>query len=132
MCGLKPCKSCEAKSRKRSSKLNGISMKKKFSKPLNTAVGAGAGLIAANMLNNVSFVASNPLIGNIAKIGLGVYLASSQKGMLGSAGLGIAASGVYSAAKTAIPGIGYLPPVGSTSVHSVAGTYNYGPAVVVD
>ena len=109
-------------------------MKKKYQKPLVMIGGLAVGLAAGHYTNQLNFMAANPLVGNAVKFGLGVIGAVSTKGFAQSVAYGIGAHGLYGGAKTVMPSIGYLPPVGSTSVHMVAGpgAYEYGPTMIVD
>lgn len=76
------------------------------------ALPAALGYLAADLLTkNLSFLSSNPTIGNVVKIGAGALLAG-QGGMFGGLGVGMAANGVVSFAKPVfnLNGVGLLPP----------------------
>lgn len=76
------------------------------------AIPAALGFLAADLLTkNLSFLSSNPTVGNAVKIGAGVLLAG-QGGMLSGLGVGMAANGVVSFAKPVfnLNGVGLLPP----------------------
>ena len=76
------------------------------------AVPAALGFLAADLLTkNLSFLSSNPTVGNGVKIVAGAFLAG-QGGMLGGLGVGMAANGVVSFAKPVfnLNGMGLLPP----------------------
>ena len=79
---------------------------------IQEAVPAALGFLAADLLTkNLSFLSSNPTIGNVVKIGAGALIAG-QGGMLAGVGIGIAANGVVSFAKPVfnLNGMGLLPP----------------------
>lgn len=79
---------------------------------IQEAVPAALGFLAADLLTkNLSFLSSNPTIGNVVKIGAGALIAG-QGGMLAGVGVGIAANGVVSFAKPVfnLNGMGLLPP----------------------
>jgi len=77
------------------------------------ALPVALGYLAADLLTkNLSFLSSNPTVGNAVKIGAGVLLAGQGGGMMAGLGVGIAANGVVSFAKPVfnLNGVGLLPP----------------------
>lgn len=100
MCGVKPCRKCDAKKarmngvkRKRMAKRTYRSKKDIGSQLMNIGV-AAVGYIVADQVNKLPFVNSNPVIGNAIKLGVGAYLASTGKSpMIVSAAGGMALNG---------------------------------------
>lgn len=120
------CSVCQ-KSRKR---INGMK-KTNLTKTLGDVAAGTAGLVAAQMLNKVSFIGANPMIGGAVKIVGGAILAGSSKGIMQKVAMGVALGGGVDLATNfltpKVEGIGYLGTRGgSTSVANVAG---YGPIV---
>lgn len=98
---------------------------------INQALPVAVGFLAGKLLTkNISFLSSNPTMGNVVKIAGGALLAG-QGGMLAGVGVGIAADGVASFAGPVfnISGMGLLPP-GNPSRY-VAGTPGAGMGLVV-
>ena len=76
------------------------------------ALPAAIGYVAADLLTkNLSFLSTNPTMGNLVKVAGGAFLAT-QGGMLSGVGVGIAANGVVAFAKPVfnLNGMGLLPP----------------------
>ena len=76
------------------------------------ALPAAIGYVAADLLTkNLSFLSTNPTMGNLVKVAGGAFLAT-QGGMLSGVGVGMAANGVVSFAKPVfnLNGVGLLPP----------------------
>ena len=113
MCGVKPCRACNAKKARMSGvkKRNMARSTKGLGNQLTNVGLAAIGFIAADQLNKVGFIQSNPAIGNFVKLGLGAYLAmSSRNAMLVSAAQGMALNGAIGVGKQygVVSGIGQI------------------------
>lgn len=108
-------------------------MKKSHMNLVTSGVKVGAGFIVGRMAaQKVTFLQTNPYFSAVGQVVLAAVL--SGMGKTGKeVALGVAASGIIDGVKAVAPGmsaqlgingVGYLPPVGSTSVHSVAGLGN--------
>lgn len=100
-------------------------MKKNMLGNLNSvALGAG-GFIAAQQLNRVPFLQSNPLLGAGAKVAIGLLLSSGKAKMLQPVGMGMAVAGVTQLVGNVIgqAGVSGFLPAGSLDVASVSGGY---------
>jgi len=99
----------------------------------NSALPIGLGFLAAEMLGSKITISANPLIQNGVLIAAGAFLASSSKGMIGTAGLGIAAKGVVGIVGQYVSpgahGIGLYP--GNRHQFNIAGSYGDGGSVRV-
>lgn len=76
------------------------------------ALPAAAGFLLADLATkNLSFLSTNPTLGNGIKVAAGALLAG-QGGMMAGLGVGMAANGVVSFAKPVfnLSGMGLLPP----------------------
>lgn len=77
------------------------------------ALPVAVGYLVGDLLTkNLSFLSSNPIMGNVIKIGAGVLLAGQGGGMMAGLGVGVAANGVVNFAKPVfkLDGMGLLPP----------------------
>lgn len=136
MCGRKPCRACAQKAR-----VSGTRKRKKMARrrkkgdiagQLTNVALAGAGYLVADQVNKLPFVSSNPQIGNFVKLGIGTYLAMTQRNpMLVSAAQGMALNGALGAARQygIVSGIGQIALPGgmryggnSTAIPGVAGS----------
>ena len=71
-----------------------------------TVLGVAGGFGTANKVKGISFLANNPLIGNLAVFGLGLLMPNLLKNQLGRAiGIGMALSGVKGVINDNAPGI---------------------------
>lgn len=101
--------SCNGMKRKHK-KINGLNTGGIGNILMQEAIPAALGFLAADLATkNLSFLSSNPTIGNVVKIAGGALLASSGGGMMAGLGVGIAANGVVSFAKPVF-NLGLLPP----------------------
>lgn len=117
------CKTCKSKRRRRSN-ISGMK-KNQIGSTVKDGLLVAGGYAAANILNNkVSFVQSNPIIGVIAPIALGVLL----KGKQGTGGCALAsgmiAAGIVQGVKTFVPGIAE-----SVGIAGYISRSNYTPGV---
>lgn len=102
------CSSC-MNGMKRKKRINGFNTGGMGNTLIQEAVPAAIGFLAADLLTkNLSFLSSNPTIGNAVKIVGGAILAG-QGGFLAGIGVGISANGVVSFAKPVF-NMGLLPP----------------------
>ncbi len=110
------------------SKVRGMKTKGLVSSLTNSALPIGLGFLAAEMLGSKITISANPLIQNGVLIAAGAFLASSSKGMIGTAGLGIAAKGVVGIVGQYVTpganGIGLYP--GNRHQFNIAGSYGDG------
>lgn len=107
MCG------CMNGMKKRKNRMSGLKTGGLVNIVTNEALPVALGYLAADLLTkNLSFLSSNPTVGNAVKIGAGVLLAGQGGGMMAGLGVGIAANGVVSFAKPVfnLSGVGLLPP----------------------
>lgn len=90
---------------------------------LNSVALGTVGFIAAKQLDRVEFIASNPLVGAAAKIGIGLFLAAGRNKMFQPAGMGMAVAGATQLVGNVVGGAGVsgFLPGGSLNVASVAG-----------
>jgi hypothetical protein len=102
------CKSCGGTCGSRRNKsISGMNTKK-LTPLLKTGAGVAAGLIAANMVSNLSFAQANPMLKIILPIA-GAFAVNSFMGKSGgSIAMGMVAQGVNQGIKT------YLPSVAAT------------------
>lgn len=102
--------------------MNGMSKKKRMN-GLKTggvvgiltqqALPIAVGYVAGDLLTkNLSFLSTNPTMGNLAKVAIGALVAANGGDMLAGVGVGVAANGVVSFAKPVfnLNGMGLLPP----------------------
>lgn len=141
---------CSCRNKKK--RINGMKFKTKAIVPTATKAGAmAAGFVGARMLNSVPMFMEKPAVGGAIKLGIGVFLGSTQKGIVGDIGMGVAIDGALSVVGHLTQkeggGSSLIPPgvygIGtpgypnylnggnsaSTQVHSVAGS-NYQNIIV--
>lgn len=90
---------------------------------LNSVAFGTLGFIAAKQLDRIDFVASNPLVGAAAKIGIGLFAAAGRNKMIQPVGMGMALAGATQLVGNVVSGAGVsgFLPGGSLGVASVAG-----------
>lgn len=98
---------------------------------LNSVALGTLGFIAARQLDRIEFVASNPLVGAAAKIGIGLFIAAGRNKTFQPAGMGMAVAGATQLVGDVVGGAGVsgFLPGGSLNVASVAGGM---PRIVVN
>lgn len=81
-----------------------------------TVLPAAIGYLAGQILSKqLTFLSNNPMVGNLVKIGGGIFLAGQGKGMVSGIGAGIAINGAADLVlpalqKSGLAGINLLPP----------------------
>lgn len=108
----------------RKSKISGIMKKNAIMGNLNSVAFGTLGFIAAKQLDRLDFVATNPLVGAAAKLGIGLFIAAGRNKMFQPAGMGMALAGATQLVGNVVGGAGVsgFLPGGSLNVASVAGS----------
>lgn len=98
---------------------------------LNSVLLGAGGFIVAKQLDRVQFIAANPLVGALAKAGLGLVIAANKNKTIAPIGMGMAVAGVTQLAGNFLQqaGVAGFLPYRSTDVASVAGDM---PNVIVN
>lgn len=100
-------------------RISGLNTKGIMNTVTNDLLPVAGGFVLANLLID-KFGDKLPFPARYLKLGAGIFLAGTQKGMLRGAGLGVAAAGAVEIVTDAISGVGLLPPGGRS--YYIAGT----------
>ncbi len=108
------CAACAG--RRRKPKVSGMKTKQ-IKNVVTTGAGVAAGLVAANMVSNLSFAQSNPIL----RVVLPIAGAMAVKSFMGKGGdsiaLGMAAQAVTQGVRTYLPGVASSVGIGGTSFY---------------